>query len=319
MACEPSSCLNPIVPEHGSKVGDWKSPLPSGETNQITCADGYTATHRGILKCNHGLLSDPVACEPSSCLNPIVPEHGSKVGDWKSPLPSGETNQITCADGYTATHRGILKCNHGLLSEPVACEPSSCMNVRAPTNGIEVQPWKYTLESGDLNYFKCDPGFTPTSGGKITCQNGIATPVECKKDEPPPSPAPAPAHSASWTSGQARYTVGSKGQNCTEACASAGSVCSNNTQGRSTYGMDIALEAVRQSGLPVRTNDEFQNNFRVRDGYTVDQSWYYSVPGFWITEDQKADVTWKNPNYADMPSNCDSRWGDMMRVCACDP
>ena len=83
--------------------------------------------------------------------------------------------------------------------------------------------------------------------------------------------------------------------------------------------MDIALEAVRQSGLPVRTNDEFQNNFRVRDGYTVDQSWYYSVPGFWITEDQKADVTWKNPNYADMPSNCDSRWGDMMRVCACDP
>ena len=83
--------------------------------------------------------------------------------------------------------------------------------------------------------------------------------------------------------------------------------------------MDIALEAVRRSGIQVRTNDEFQNNFRVRDGYTVSGNDYYSVPGFFITDDGRADLNWKNSNYTSMPSQCDARWGPMVRVCACDP
>ncbi len=113
--------------------------------------------------------------------------------------------------------------------------------------------------------------------------------------------------------------VGSDGQSCTDACANAGTRCTNALHGSSTYGMDIALEAVRQSGLPLRVNDEFQNNLRVRDGYEVRGGDYYAVPGFWRTDEGKADVNWKNPNFTGMPSRCEARWSAMRRVCACDP
>jgi hypothetical protein len=147
------------------------------------------------------------------------------------------------------------------------------------------------------------------------------TPAPAPTPAPPtPAPTPAPppaAPQASWSSGQARYTIGSKGQNCTEACATTGSVCSSSTQGRATYGMDIALEAVRRTGIQVNNNQEYQDNLR-SDGYRPGGE-YYAVPGFFINDNRQANLHWKSPNYTSMPSQCDARWGDMVRVCACDP
>jgi len=99
--------------------------------------------------------------------------------------------------------------------------------------------------------------------------------------------------------------------------------CTNSTQGRETYGESIAFDALQRSGLrqfsnPELNNDQWQNNYRVRDGYEYNGGEYYSVPGLWIRENQ-AVPNWKNPNYTSMPSRCDSRWDFMMRVCACDP
>ena len=180
--CRPSSCANPTVPEHGSKGAGWKDPLPSGESNLVTCADGYTATNQGKVTCDKGRLGDPVVCKPASCANPPVPEHGSKGAGWKDPLPSGDSNRVTCADGYTATNQGKVTCDKGRLGDPVVCRPASCEKIAVPANGVKVQPWHEPLEPGEFNLFKCDIGFTPTNDGKIACQNGQPTPAECKKD-----------------------------------------------------------------------------------------------------------------------------------------
>jgi hypothetical protein len=84
--------------------------------------------------------------------------------------------------------------------------------------------------------------------------------------------------------------------------------------------MDLALDAVRRTGIQrVDQNNEYQDNLRMSDGYRPGGE-YYAVPGFFIHKDNKtADLQWKNKDYTSMPSRCDARWGDMVRVCACDP
>ena len=118
--------------------------------------------------------------------------------------------------------------------------------------------------------------------------------------------------------------LGPKGQNCTETCASAGSTCTNDRQDRATYGRRIALDALDRSGLqqfddPNLNDDEWRDNLRVRDNYTYHGSEYHAVPGLWIRGNNQAVLNWKNPGYTQRPSRCDTRWGDMMRVCACEP
>jgi hypothetical protein len=48
--------------------------------------------------------------------------------------------------------------------------------------------------------------------------------------------------------------------------------CTNSTQGRETYGESIAFDALQRSGLrqfnnPDLNNEQWQNNYRVRDGF----------------------------------------------------
>jgi hypothetical protein len=119
---------------------------------------------------------------------------------------------------------------------------------------------------------------------------------------------------------KAKYILGSEGQSCTAACAAADTTCSDSIHGDATYGEDIALDAVRLSGLPLRGKDEFRDNLRVRDGYYVnEESRRFAVPGLWKTDEGYADVTWKNPSYTQTPSRCDATWRDMRRLCACAP
>ena len=115
------------------------------------------------------------------------------------------------------------------------------------------------------------------------------------------------------------YVTGSEGQSCTKACQAANTKCSDSVHGAATYGIDIARDAVKKSGLPLRGNDEFQDNLRVRDRYEVLGDNYKAVPGFFSTEDGKADLNWKNPSHTQTPSTCGASWDHMMRICACDP
>ena len=135
-------------------------------------------------------------------------------------------------------------------------------------------------------------------------------------------PAVAVPPQASWSSGKARYVLGGVGASCTDVCTGAGTSCTNSTQGSETYGWEIAVEALKQSGLQQYSNqdlnnEEWRDNLRVRDGYSYPGGEFRAVPGLWIRGNQ-AVLNWKNQNHVGTPSQCDTRWGPMMRMCACE-
>jgi hypothetical protein len=164
--CEPKSCPNPPVPDHGQVGADWKDPLPSGESSRVACEPGYTPTNGGKYTCDKGVLSPTVECLPSACANPPLPDHGIKGADWKDPLPSGATIRVACDPGYTPTNGGKYTCDKGVLSPPmVECEPSACANPPLPDHGLAGADWKDPLPSGATTRVACEPGYTPTNGG----------------------------------------------------------------------------------------------------------------------------------------------------------
>ena len=214
---------------------------------------------------------------------------------------------------YVKNNKGTSR-----LTDCTGCASAkSCTNVALPQRGQKEGPWSDTLASGAFNMVRCDDGFEPTPDGKLACTNGTLTPVECRAKQ-------TSAPSAHWSSGDARYVLGAKGRNCTDTCANAGSACKNDRQARATYGRQIALDALERSGLqqfddPALNDEEWRDNLRYRDEYTNNGNDYYAVPGLWIRGKNQAVPNWKNPMYTQMPSRCDARWGDMMRVCACEP
>ena len=171
----------------------------------------------------------------------------------------------------------------------------------------------------------------PYARGDWTDRQGRLASAYCKKIANVPNnncPMSAPQTSAPQTSAPQtsapsaldRYKLGEKGQSCSEVCTNAGRTCTEFSQGTLTYGRDIVYDMMRKNGIQEESGreDEWQNNFRKRDGYTYTGSEFFAVPGFWVLSNGNAAPNWKNGAFNATPSTCGARWGDMRRVCACD-
>ncbi len=57
----------------------------------------------------------------------------------------------------------------------------NCYNLQIPTHSLPDDDWKDPLPSGRFNLVKCKLGYTPTNGGRYTCDKGVLSPplVEC--------------------------------------------------------------------------------------------------------------------------------------------
>ena len=119
-----------------------------------------------------------------------------------------------------------------------------------------------------------------------------------------------------------RVLLGASGQSCSEVCSASGHSCNETTQGRVTYGHEIATDALERSGLqqfadPEKHIDEWRGNVRFRDNLTFEDDKYRTVPGLWIRSNGHAVPNWKNSGHTNHPSTCNAKWEPMRRLCAC--
>ena len=131
-----------------------------------------------------------------------------------------------------------------------------------------------------------------------------------------PTAAPTPALPY-WP-----YHVGASGATCDATCEARNMVCDAEAQANTTYGRDIAFEALRRGGVVQRgeLEDEWQDNVRVRDRYrTHDAGQMRSMPGIWMwgTSTTEGAPNWKNEAHRNVPSTCSDAYAGLRRVCSC--
>ena len=118
------------------------------------------------------------------------------------------------------------------------------------------------------------------------------------------------------------YHVGASGATCDATCGARNMVCDAEAQANTTYGRDIAFEALRRGGVVQRgeLEDEWQDNVRVRDGYrTHEAGQMRSMPGIWMWGNSTTEgaPNWKNEAHRNVPSTCSDAYAGLRRVCSC--
>jgi hypothetical protein len=118
------------------------------------------------------------------------------------------------------------------------------------------------------------------------------------------------------------YHVGASGATCDATCEARNMVCDAEAQANTTYGRDIAFEALRRGGVVQRggLEDEWQGDVRVRDGYrTHDAGQMRSMPGIWMWGNSTTEgaPNWKNEAHRNVSSTCSDAYAGLRRVCSC--
>jgi hypothetical protein len=118
------------------------------------------------------------------------------------------------------------------------------------------------------------------------------------------------------------YHVGASGATCDATCEARRMVCDAEAQANTTYGRDIAFEALRRGGVVQRGDleDEWRDDVRVRDGYrTHDAGQMRSMPGIWMWGNSTTEgaPNWKNEAHKNVPSTCSDAYAGLRRVCSC--
>lgn len=130
-----------------------------------------------------------------------------------SDLAHGSACALTCTTGYTLMGDGLLHCDNGTLLNETSCGPSPCDTTGHMPQGGGPGDCPAMLASGLACTPGCPFGFTPNSthdGGKMTCEFGVLTEIECV--EMPPLECPPGQHQTNYTECQdcpsGKYKVG---------------------------------------------------------------------------------------------------------------
>jgi len=165
---------------------------PAQDPTECTpvCNAGYTLS--GNFKCYQAYISGlgsgtlggltggkclPQDCDLAAAFT--LPDHATAGTCTGASLNHSQSCEITCASGYVPS--GKQWCQAGTLQETPVCNPNSCDDYQAPSNGY-FGTCKSTLNSGNNCTVSCEQGYYPTI-----------------KDAPPP-PTPGSNYGAVvWT------------------------------------------------------------------------------------------------------------------------
>ena len=155
----PASCSNLEAPVNGSRGIGWRETLPSGHSNIVVCQTGLTPDNHGKNTCINGVLTS-AKCLPSPCVDVTNPSNGRRDSNWKELLPSGETNQIACNEGYEPTNGGKNVCTMGVLNTAMCMRKPNWVfremeRCTFPNNGSEVAIPMSTTEDANQMVKDC--------------------------------------------------------------------------------------------------------------------------------------------------------------------
>jgi hypothetical protein len=171
-------CPVPVAPSNGYFVSIPMF-LVDNVTVEAACDAGYTLTSGGMLTCVNGVWEgeDPQCniTRTVPCPVPVAPSNGYFVSIPMF-LVDNVTVEAACDATYTLTSGGMLTCVNGVWEgEDPQCNITRtvpCPVPVAPSNGYFVSIPMFLVDNVTVEA-ACDATYTLTSGGMLTCVNGV--------------------------------------------------------------------------------------------------------------------------------------------------
>ena len=177
--CEPASCAPLTAPP---SISSDCGTANTGGTCTVQCAAGMqrndggvetsvTATCTGTAPGAATWTYPTFTCAPPPCTTaPAAVTGGSYPGCPTTPIASGQTCTLACADGYT--HSGTdPTCQSGSFTGVATCEPATCAPLAEPNVTSDCA----TAATGSSCTLHCAPGYHRSDGGVGTSVTGTCT------------------------------------------------------------------------------------------------------------------------------------------------
>ncbi|XP_061473094.1 complement component C6-like isoform X2 [Rhineura floridana] len=113
--------------------------------------------------------------EPDSgCVTPAPPENGF-IRNEQTHYSIGEEAEVVCLSGYNLIGYQFLRClpDNTWIQHAVECQPSACSRPSV-SNAIEISPFKFQYQIGDIIQLSCPDGYVVTGQKKYTCGTDLS-------------------------------------------------------------------------------------------------------------------------------------------------